>query len=261
VDRVIQPPALCLRQISLGFSGRPILRQLNLDVQVGAIHFILGRSGAGKSLLVKGMVGLSAYDSGSLKFFGEALPLGTPESLRRLRQATQLVFQHSALFDALSVLQNVAMPLRQRDGLGPAAANQRALAALRQVQADHLAHREVLQLGAGLQKRVATARALALRPQLILYDEPTTSLDPVAARRTDALMQDLAATGEITQLVVSHDLQSTAAVATTVSFLHDGRIYFEGTPEALFAKVDDPVLGPFLSGGGRLPPYSRPDSP
>ncbi len=242
----LPPTALRLRGIAKQFADRPILRGIDLQVRAGAVHFILGRSGAGKSLLVKGLVGLCTYDTGTVDFFATRIDLARPADVRRLRQQCQLVFQNSALFDELTVLQNVAMPLRQRDGLSAAAAATRAHAALTQVQAEHLAARSVADLGAGLQKRVAIARALALRPRLLLYDEPTTSLDPVSARRTDALMRTLAADGQTTQVVVSHDLRSTAEVATWVSFLHRGRVYFDGSPAAFLAASDDPVIAPFV---------------
>ncbi len=242
--------ALRFVDVHKAFGRKVVLDGVSLSVQPGAVHFILGRSGAGKSILIKHVVGLVRRDRGSIACLGQEIGAAQEADFLQVRRSCQLIFQHSTLFDQLTVLQNVAMPLQHRERLRPAVARQRAEAALAQVHAAHLAQRYPAQLGAGLHKRIAVARALALRPQLMLYDEPTTSLDPVAARRTDQLMVRLAQAGQMTQVVVGHDLRSTAIAATHVSFLHAGRVYFEGAPQTFLAATADPVIGPFLDRSG-----------
>jgi phospholipid/cholesterol/gamma-HCH transport system ATP-binding protein len=239
-------PVLQFSGIYKSFAGHAVLRGVDLQVAPGSIHFILGRSGAGKSILIKQVVGLVQCDAGSLELFGQNIVGLSDSAWRPVRATCQLIFQNSTLFDQLDVLHNVCMPLMHRWNLNFSQAREAALAALEQVQAVHLAHRAVAQLGAGLQKRVAMARALALQPRVLLYDEPTTSLDPVAARRTDRLMRALQRNAELTQVVVSHDLESTAQVASVVSFLHAGKIYYHGAPQAFLQATQDPVIGPFL---------------
>lgn len=227
------------------FGAVPVLRGVSLTVRPGSVHYVIGESGAGKSVLIKQVVGLIQPDSGSIVLDGQELVGLDERSFRSVRERCQLIFQSATLFDALTILENVAMPLRRRFALEPADAKGRARAALARVRALDVADRLPSEIGPGLRKRVAVARALALEPRVLLYDEPTTSLDPVSARRTDRLIRDTATALGITSMVVSHDLIS-VRTGDRVSFLHDGQVRFDGPPTELF-ESDDPLVRRFVN--------------
>ncbi len=215
------------------FGDKQVLAGVSLRIDAGKVHFIIGESGAGKSVLIKQVVGLIKPDRGAVRFCGaDVVPMGEAELLG-VRRRCQMIFQHATLFDALSVLENIAMPLRKRFGLGRRQAQAKAREALALVHVLHTAERLPSELGAGVQKRVAIARALALEPEVLLYDEPTTSLDPIAARRTDRLIAETTFRLGLTSVVVSHDMTSVRAIADRVAMLHEGRICFDGTATEL----------------------------
>ena len=245
-DAADGPAAVQMRDVHTTLDGTAVLRGLDLHVAPDTVHFVLGVSGAGKSVILKHLVGWMPLQTGDAVCMGHDLRGLDEAGFMAVRQKMQLVSQHGGLLEHLTVLQNVALAPRKR-GLCKSAAHAHEVArhALRQVQAEALADRDVASLGLGLQKRVAIARALAVRPSLILYDEPTTGLDPVAARRCDALIEALAHAQVPTQLVVSHDLISVAHVADFVSFLHAGRITFTGTAAAFFAS-QQPEIRQFI---------------
>jgi phospholipid/cholesterol/gamma-HCH transport system ATP-binding protein len=232
------------------FGGRAVLRGVSLTVARGSVHFVIGESGGGKSVLVKHVVGLVRPDRGSIRYDGRELVGLSEAGFREVRRSCQMIFQSATLFDGLTLLENVAMPLRQRFGLPKREAYERARDALERVHATALGDRLPAEVGAGVRKRIAVARAIALEPRTILYDEPTTSLDPVAARRTDRLIREMADRFGITSFVVSHDLVS-VHTGDRVSFLESGRVAFEGTPEELAASRD-PAVRRFVHGERRL---------
>jgi len=233
--------------VAKGFGEKPVLRGVSLTVRAGTVHFVLGESGAGKSVLVKQVVGLVRPDAGSIVLDGQELVGLDERGFRAVRERCQLIFQAATLFDGLTLLENVAMPLRRRFGLSHVEARARARAALERVHAVEQGERLPAEVGSGVKKRVAVARALALAPRVLLYDEPTTSLDPVAARRTDRLIRDTADGLGITSVVVSHDLVS-VRTGDRVTFLHEGRVRFDGTPHELFGS-DDAVVRRFVAAG------------
>lgn len=237
---------LIFRDVHKRFGPTPVLRGVSFEVRAGEVHFVLGESGAGKSVLIKQVVGLLAPDAGSIRLAGREL-VGIGEAgFRDVRRLCQMIFQSATLFDGLTLLENVAMPLRKRCGLSMREAARRAVEALANVHVGDLATCLPADVGRGVQKRVAIARALVLAPRVLLYDEPTTALDPVAARRTDRLIRDTALRDGITSLVVSHDLASVRS-ADRVTFLHEGRVAFSGTPSELFA-CDVPAVHRFVHG-------------
>jgi phospholipid/cholesterol/gamma-HCH transport system ATP-binding protein len=189
-------------------------------------------------------------DAGRVLFDGDDVTGLGERELFAVRRRCQLIFQHATLFDALPVWENVAMPLRKRFRLSRREARERAIAALGKVHAAHLQAQLPAELGAGVKKRIAIARAIALEPEALLYDEPTTSLDPVAARRTDRLIREMADELSLTSLVVSHDLVSVRTTGDRVTFLQDGLVRFDGTPAEMFASRDEEVSG-FVHGTSR----------
>ena len=228
------------------FGAQVVLEGVSLTVERGQVLYIIGKSGAGKSVLVKHLVGLIKPDSGIIRFEGQDISGWRERDFYPLRRRCALVFQHSTLFDALTLLENVALPLRKHRKLGPAEAGQLALGYLAQVQMDHLAHQRPAAIGDGLRKRVAIARALTLEPDYLIFDEPTTGLDPVSAVRVDRLIRRLSDELGVTSLVVSHDLRSIFGVADRAVMLYEGKVRLDGPPEA-FRTSDDPVVAQFVN--------------
>lgn len=237
--------SLRFAHIEKSFGTQRVLDGVTLAVEPGEIVFIVGESGAGKSLLARMSVGLVAPDAGRLWVDEREVTGIDAAAWEDVRRQCQLVFQQAPLLDGASVLENVEIPLRRRMGLKHRAAQVRALELLEEL---HIADTAALYppaLGAGVRKQVAIARALALEPRVLVYDEPTTGLDPVAARRTDRLIRDVGRKSGMTTLVVSHDLTSVSEIGERVAFLHRGRIHFDGAPPALW-ESSDPAVRAFL---------------
>lgn len=248
-------PAILFAGVHKRFDDMPVLHDVSFAVRDKTVHFVIGKSGVGKSVLIKHVIGLVAADAGRIEVGGVDVTRLTEAGFFPIRARCQMIFQQATLFDAMSVEDNVAMPLRRRFRLSAAAAARRAAVALARAHADHLGGRYSTELGPGQKKQVAIARALALEPEILLYDEPTTGLDPVAASRTDLLIRDTARDLGLTSVVVSHDLASVRAIGDWVTFLHEGRVRFDGTPQALFAS-DDPVVRDFIDPRRQQPPAS-----
>lgn len=228
-------------EIAKSFGKQRVLRGVSLTCQPGRVTFVMGGSGAGKSVLARVAVGLVQPDSGRAML--DDFDLGTldAEGWRWAHRRCQLVFQQAPLLDGLTARENVGLVLRRCLGLTSPAAQRRADELLNRLHAGHVADCLPSALSTAMRKQVAIARALALEPRVLIYDEPTTGLDPVTARRIDRVIAEVAAQGRITTMVVSHDLQSLRAVADTVAFLHGGTIVFDGTPNAFFASEVEPV--------------------
>jgi len=207
---------------------------------------VIGPSGAGKSVLMKHVVGLVRADSGRVLVDGEDVTDYGEKALFKVREKVGFVFQQATLLDGLDVLDNVALAIAKRFHVKRKVARERAMTELERMHLQPFAHRFPADLGAGVKKRAAIARAIALDPRYLVYDEPTTGLDPIAARRVDRLIGELKGRG-VTQIVVSHDLASILGVADRIAMLHKARVHIEGTPDALRASAD-PVIRQFLSG-------------
>jgi len=231
------------------FSGRPILAGVDLEIPGGGVTFVVGRSGAGKSVLSRCCVGLMRVDAGEVYFDGERIDEWPERRLNELRRRVPYVVQGSALLDWMSLSDNVCVPLVRGLGLGPGQARERAEAALAKVGLSDLAPRAPQEVGPGARKRASIARALALEPEAVLYDEPTTGLDPAAARGVDDVIRALAGQGT-TALVVSHDLASIERIADRVALLDDGVIAFHGTSREFFDQREQvPALRRFFRQG------------
>jgi phospholipid/cholesterol/gamma-HCH transport system ATP-binding protein len=233
--------------VSITLGGRKILHAVTLSIREGEIFCIVGRSGVGKSVMIKQLVGLLIPDEGSIRFEGQEV-VGMDEGrLTELRRACGMVFQHATLFDSMSCVENVALPLRKHFRLSATRSRERALGYLAQVGVEHLAYRDPATLGPGLRKLVAIARTMTLEPKAILFDEPTTGLDPLAARKFDTLVTGPLADSRVTQVVVSHDVRSVFDIAERVALLHEGRLRFLGTVQEL-ADCEDSVVRGFIEG-------------
>ncbi len=243
---------ISFRDVKKSFGERRILDGVSFDVQAGEVFFVIGASGVGKSVLIKQLIGLLRPDTGEIWLDGEEISRFDEEGMYPVRKKCAMVFQHSTLFDSMSCVDNVALPLRKHRGLDEAGARREALNLLDQVQMRKFAERYPNELGDGMKKRVAIARALGFQPSYVLFDEPTTSLDPVSARRVDRLIRDLSDRLKVTSIVVSHDLPSIFGIADRIVMLYKGKVRLLGTP-ADFKNSDDPVIAQFINGRAEGP--------
>jgi phospholipid/cholesterol/gamma-HCH transport system ATP-binding protein len=230
------------------FGDRQVLRGIDLHVEEGRTCVILGGSGSGKSVLMKHVIGLLVPDRGSVRVAGVEIGTLGGQALIEARRMFGMVFQGAALFDSMTVLENVVFPLRERDRSLPAEElHRRALAKLAVVDLSE----EVLplypsELSGGMRKRVALARALVHEPRVVLYDEPTTGLDPITTEYVDEMIVQAKERLGVTSLVISHDIASSFRVADTLAVLYDGKIAAQGTPEEV-RRSEHPHVKKFLS--------------
>jgi phospholipid/cholesterol/gamma-HCH transport system ATP-binding protein len=238
---------ISFREVKKSFGERRILDGVSFDVRAGEVFFVIGASGVGKSVMIKQLIGLLRPDSGEIWLDGEEVSGFDEEQMYAVRKKCAMVFQHSTLFDSMTCVDNVALPLRKHRGLGEHAARREALELLDGVQMRKFAERFPNELGDGMKKRVAIARALGMKPSYVLFDEPTTSLDPVSARRVDRLIRDLSDRLKVTSIVVSHDLPSIFGIADRIVMLYKGKVRLLGTP-ADFRATTDPVIVQFING-------------
>ncbi len=240
-------PLYSVRALAKSYSGRPVLAGAALEVARDECLVVLGRSGSGKSVLLRLLIGLEPPDTGSIRFDGQEIVGLAERELLPLRRRVAMLFQSGALFDSMSVFDNLAFPLREHLRPTPAAVAERVGELLDQVGLAGIGAKMPSDLSGGMRKRVALARALALDPQAVLYDEPTTGLDPMTAASIARLIGATRARRGGTAVVVTHDLALTRAVADRVAFLDGGRFRFVGTlAEAESGR--DPLLADFLAG-------------
>jgi phospholipid/cholesterol/gamma-HCH transport system ATP-binding protein len=240
-------PLIEYKGVSITLGGRQVLQEITVEIGKGEVFCIVGRSGVGKSVMIKQLVGLLRPDRGSIRFAGQEVTAMGEEQLTGLRRRCGMVFQHATLFDSMSCIENVALPIRKHTGIPAHRARERAMGYLVRVGISHLADRDPAALGPGLRKLVAIARTMTLEPIAMLYDEPTTGLDPLAARKFDALVTGAMTQEGLTQVVVSHDVRSVFDIAGRVALLHEGRLRFLGTIQEL-AETADPVVRGFIEG-------------
>ncbi len=235
------------RNIYKSFGSKHVLRNVSLTVDSGKIVFIVGISGAGKSVLVKHLVGLMRPDGGQVILDGQDITNLDEKAFYPVRMRCAMVFQHSTLFDSMSLVENVMLPLRKHKGMEGATCRAAAMDFLKRVQMDHMADKFPSDIGDGLRKRVAIARALTLSPEFVIFDEPTTGLDPLAAANVDQLIRQLSDEQGVTSIVVSHDLRSIFTVADRIAMIYQGEIRLDGTPET-FRQTEDPIVQQFIRG-------------
>lgn len=255
------PPVFALRGLRKSFDGRPVLQGLDLDIPTGGTLVVMGPSGCGKSVMLKHLVGLLRPDQGEVRFHGERIDTLDERRLVPIRRRIGFLFQQAALFDSLTVRDNVAFPLRETGQAGPDL-EERVRTTLDRVGLADTLDRMPAELSGGMRKRVGLARAIVLEPELVLYDEPTTGLDPIRANVINDLIVRLQRELSITSVVVTHDLDSAFQVADRMVLLHRGRVRLEGEPD-LFRHSADPVVRAFLEGrepDGHDPDREEPDT-
>lgn len=235
------------RGVYKAFSGKAVLRGMSLAVDKGEVMYIIGTSGVGKSVTIKHLIGLLRIDAGEIWFADQRVDLLPERALVPLRRRIGMVFQSSTLFDSMTLAENVALPLRKHQRLSQRTALEEARGRLAQVYMADYAERYPAELSDGMRKRAAIARTLALGPEVVLFDEPTTGLDPVSARRVDRLIRELADKLGMTAIVVSHDPPSIFGVADRVAFLYQGVVHAVATPTELRTSRD-PIVQQFITG-------------
>jgi phospholipid/cholesterol/gamma-HCH transport system ATP-binding protein len=229
-------------------SGNRVLDDLNLRIAKGKITFILGKSGEGKSVTIKHIVGLMKPNSGRVLVGGLDVTTMSEPNLRLHRRNIGMLFQHAALFDSLSVGDNVMFPLREHSSMSLTAMLERVEAVLTQVGLPNMQHRFPAELSTGEKKRVGLARALVMKPKIILYDEPTTGMDPLVSEMIDDLIVKVARDDrELTSVVISHDLKAALATADEIVMLYKGKVVMAGPP-VVFSQSDDGVVRQFFAG-------------
>ncbi len=240
------------RGVEKSFGANPVLRGIDLRIEAGEKFFILGQTGAGKTVLIRLLVGLLRADRGEVWVDGENVTHLTEEEFLRVRQKCGMVFQFPTLFDSLNVFENLAFALRRHTDLPEAEIVRRVEENLALVHLPaSVAEQMPAELSYGMQKRVGLARTLALRPRILLYDEPTTGLDPFTAEQINRLMLEMTEKLEVTSVVVSHDLGSMARVADRVALLAEGRLVEVSRPEQ-FLRSSSPLVRQFVQGRSGL---------
>lgn len=230
------------------FDGRFVLRDVSLEVREGETLAVIGRSGSGKSVLLKHLLRLLVPDEGTVEVDGQDLAALAYGELRHVRQHFGVLFQGGALFDSLTVAENIAFPLRTFTRATDADIQARVAECLRLVRLEEAGAKRPSEISGGMQKRAALARAVALEPRYLLYDEPTSGLDPQTARAIDDLIKDLSDELNVASVVITHDMYSALDVADRIVFLHQGEVRWAGTPAELHVATD-PVLLDFVRAG------------
>jgi len=234
------------------FGSKKVLDGVDFSIGQGEVFFIIGQSGVGKSVLIKHVIGLLRPGQGEIYLDDQEISRLTERQYYAVRRRCGMVFQSSTLFDSLSCIENVALPIRKHKHLGRRAALEAAMKRLEQVHMEEFAWTFPAALGDGMRKRVAIARTLTMDPEFVLFDEPTTGLDPVSARRVDTLIRELADKLHVTCVVVSHDLTSIFSIADRIVMLYQGKVRLLGTREQ-FQRSTDGVVRQFITGAAEGP--------
>jgi phospholipid/cholesterol/gamma-HCH transport system ATP-binding protein len=229
------------------FGSQQVLRGVSLRVHKGEILAIIGRSGSGKTVLLRLLIGLVRPDRGQILIEESDITQLSGRRLDRVRERCGMLFQGGALFDSMTVFDNVAFPLREKTKLSEPEVAAQVQKMLENVGLADMGYKYPAELSGGMKKRSALARALITNPSIILFDEPTTGLDPILVRAIHQLIQETHDAFEYTAVIVSHEIPEVFEIATRVAVIHEGRIIAEGTPE-MIVKSPDPFIQQFISG-------------
>jgi phospholipid/cholesterol/gamma-HCH transport system ATP-binding protein len=238
-------PAIALRGLHKSFGSQVVLNGIALNVGSGETLAVLGRSGTGKSVLLKLIIGLQTPDSGSIRIHGQEITRLDLDALNEIRKKMGFLFQHAALYDSLTVEQNVAFPLKRHTKMTDSEQRDRVKELLAAVDMEADLEKMPADISGGMQKRVGLARALALEPAILLLDEPTAGLDPITSGEIDELIRKLQEEHHMASIVVTHDLHSAKTIADRIALLHDGNVLIEGSFDDL-AKSTDEFVSEFL---------------
>lgn len=236
-----------VRDLEKSFGLQRVLNRVTFTVDRGESVVIIGRSGGGKSILLKHLIGLLSPEAGTVLIDGQNIAGMNERALLDIRRKFGMLFQSAALFDSLTVAENVGFVLFREKKLTPGEIQRKIDEALEMVDLPGTQHKKPAELSGGMRKRVGLARAIIYRPEIILYDEPTTGLDPIVADSIDQLVLRVCERLQVTSVVVTHDMRSARRVGQRILMLHEGSIYVEGTPDEIF-ESSDPVVRQFVNG-------------
>jgi phospholipid/cholesterol/gamma-HCH transport system ATP-binding protein len=247
-----EDPSVSLQHVHKSFGGRVVLRDLSLDIEKGESVVIVGGSGSGKSVTIKHIIGLILPDRGHVFVEGTDLCCMKPTDLNRFRRRFGMAFQEGALFDSMSVFENIAFPLRRHTDMTEEQITQRVRECLEQVHLPNVEDKRPSELSGGMRRRVGFARAISLRPGILLFDEPTTGLDPVFSDVIADLILEMDATLNTTTVTITHDMKVAFKIADRVAMLFKGQIIEQGSPEEFQASTN-PIVRQFIEGRAHGP--------
>ena len=241
-----------IKEVHKSFAQNEVLRGVNLTIQKGETMVIIGRSGCGKSVLLKHIIGLLKPDQGRILVDGEDITSYNDNELNKLRKRFGMLFQASALFDSMTVDENVGLGLREHTDLPETEIKEKVTKTLKLVGLSGIEEKKPAELSGGMKKRVGLARAIAMDPEYVLYDEPTTGVDPIMADVINELIVSCRNALSITSIAVTHDIVSAHKIADRIAMLYEGKIIFIGTPEET-KNTDHPVVRQFIEGSAQGP--------
>lgn len=241
-----------IRKLSKRFGTQEVLKELDLDIPKGEITVIIGRSGGGKSVLLKHIIGLLKPDSGEILIDGIDISTAGEKSLDEIRKRFGMLFQEGALFDSMTIEENVAFPLVEHTHLSQSEIMERTREVLAMVGLTGAEKKFPSEISGGMRKRAGLARAIIANPDIILFDEPTSGLDPIMSAHIDNLIVDIQKRLKVTCIVISHDIKSTFRIAHKIAMLYEGKIIVEGPPECM-KNIDNPFLKQFIEGSSKGP--------
>ena len=238
--------------VSKSFDGHKVLDNLNLNIETGESTVIIGRSGCGKSVLLKHIIGLLKPDSGHVLIDGKDITRMDEKELSAVRMKFGMLFQGAALFDSLNILENVGFALIEHTNTPRAEIVKRVKESLALVGLKDIEYKKPSELSGGMRKRVGLARAIIVRPEIMLYDEPTTGVDPIMGDSVNDLIIKLHTKLNVTSIAVTHDMTSAYKIADRVAMLYNGKIIVDGTPDEI-KNTKDPIIRQFITGAGTGP--------
>ena len=236
-----------IKNLFKSFGKKEVLKDISFSIQDGECISIIGQSGIGKSVLLKSIIKLIDIDSGSIIIDGEDISLITFKKLQKLRSKFGMVFQFGALFDSMTVKENIGLALQKLSNSDKLEIDKQIMESLEQVNMENTENKMPSELSGGMKKRVGIARAIALNPQYMLYDEPTTGLDPIMTDSINKLITKFHNQGDVTSIIVTHEMRTVKDVSHRVVMLYDGKIHFDGSTEE-FINSQDLTVKAFLNG-------------
>ena len=240
-----------VKNLYKSYGGKGVLSDISLSVSHGQSLAVVGKSGAGKSVLLRCLIGLVKPDNGTIYVDNKLINTMNFSQLQKIRSSIGMVFQFGALFDSMTVGENISLALQKLTKLNENEIQQRVLNSLGDVDMVGTENLMPAELSGGMKKRVGIARAIAIKPAYLFYDEPTTGLDPVMTDSINRLIRKFQDTGEVTSVIITHEMRTVYDVADRVLLLHEGRIQYDGSPDTI-NNVDDPVVQQFITGNSTL---------
>ena len=240
-----------VKNLYKSYGEKGVLSDISLSVAHGQSLAVVGKSGAGKSVLLRCLIGLVKPDNGTIYVDNKLINTMIFSQLQKIRSSIGMVFQFGALFDSMTVGENISLALQKLTKLNENEIQQRVRNSLEEVDMAGTENLMPAELSGGMKKRVGIARAIAIKPAYLFYDEPTTGLDPVMTDSINRLIRKFQDTGEVTSVIITHEMRTVYDVADRVLLLHEGRIQYDGSPDTI-NSVDDPVVQQFITGNSTL---------